>query len=311
MKEGYAFDDRHLQWYKLIRMTRSTPFHHARVHQAPRLRYHLLDTGYCLASEHHLIQGGRRRIIRCHSLVGLLQHPTHGWFLWDTGYAPRMLEATERFPFSLYRRVTPLRLAPEQAVKVQLERSGLASHDIRQIIISHFHADHVSGLKDFPSAKLIAHHSAYADVASRCGFGAVRRGYLPDLIPADFHQRTALLPRFKGPPLPGLGATYDLWGDESVRLVELPGHARGQIGMLAHTTDGLVFFVADACWMRRSIDEDRPPSRLTHLFVDDGTAVRQTINALHRFAQAYPDVRIVPTHCPETYADVFGQDQQP
>jgi hypothetical protein len=79
--------------------------------------------------------------------------------------------------------------------------------------------------------------------------------------------------------------------------------------MLAHTTDGLVFFVADACWLRRSIDEDRPPSRLTHLFVDDGTAVRQTIVGLHSFAKAYPDVRIVPTHCPDTYADVFGPDQ--
>jgi hypothetical protein len=59
---------------------------------------YILDTGYCLASEHHLIQGGQRRPIQCHSLVALIKHPDQGWLLWDTGYAPRMLSETRRWP---------------------------------------------------------------------------------------------------------------------------------------------------------------------------------------------------------------------
>src|SRR5262245_53702803 len=63
---------------------------------------HILDTGYCLAHESLVMRGGARREIACHSLVALIHHPRHGWGLWDTGYAPRMLEATARWPFSLY-----------------------------------------------------------------------------------------------------------------------------------------------------------------------------------------------------------------
>src|SRR5260370_25407750 len=56
----------------------------------PRLRCHVLDTGHCLASERHLITGGRNRTVACHSIVALLGHPRQGWFLWDAGYAPRL-----------------------------------------------------------------------------------------------------------------------------------------------------------------------------------------------------------------------------
>ncbi len=73
---------------------------------------HVLDTGYCTASEHHLIQGGRRRRVVVHSVAALLRHPAQGWLLWDAGYAPRLLDATRRLPFRLYRWVTPMHVRP-------------------------------------------------------------------------------------------------------------------------------------------------------------------------------------------------------
>ena len=91
---------------------------------------HLLDTGYCTASEHHLIQGGQRKRVVVHSVAALLQHPTHGWLLWDAGYAPRLLDATRRLPFRLYRWVTPMHVRPELAVVAQLGRFGLEPRDV-------------------------------------------------------------------------------------------------------------------------------------------------------------------------------------
>ncbi|MFL5801530.1 MAG: MBL fold metallo-hydrolase, partial [Roseiflexaceae bacterium] len=87
---------------------------------------HLLDTGHCLAHESMVMRGGGRQKIACHSLVGLIEHPRHGWGLWDTGYAPRIEQATARWPFRLYRYATPLRLAPELAVAAQLPRWELS-----------------------------------------------------------------------------------------------------------------------------------------------------------------------------------------
>src|SRR5689334_5759477 len=164
----------------------------------PHLECHILDTGFCLAWEHHMIEGGRRCQIACHSIVALLGHPEHGWSLWDAGYAPRMLDETRRLPFWLYRRITPLRLRPELAAVAQIGRWGLAPRDIRRVIISHFHADHIAGLRDFASAELICLRSAYDDVAARRGWRALRRGFIPALLPDDFAARATLLPEPAG-----------------------------------------------------------------------------------------------------------------
>ncbi|HXR65803.1 MAG TPA: MBL fold metallo-hydrolase [Ktedonobacteraceae bacterium] len=268
----------------------------------PVVQCHILDTGYCLARESHILQGGSRRKIACHSLVALLHHPVHGWLLWDTGYAPRMLEVTRRLPFALYRAATPLYLRPELAVVAQLERLGLQASAIRRVLISHFHADHIAGLRDFPGAEYITSQLAYSDVAARQGLSALSRAFIPALLPHHFERQVTLLPPFQGTPLSALGATHDLFDDGSLLLIELPGHARGQLGLLAHTARGRVLFAADGCWMRRSIRENRPPSRLTNLFVDNPTMVRATIQRLHDFAQAQSDVIMIPSHCPEAFA---------
>ena len=267
----------------------------------PTLDYHVLDTGYCLANESHLMRGGRRQTIQCHSLVGLLHHPTHGWLLWDTGYALRMLQATRRLPYRLYRLATPLRLEPGGAIVDQLARYGLRADDIRRIIISHFHADHIAGLRDFPQAEFVATQAAWTDAAPRQGLAALRRAFIPTLLPPDFAARLTYLPTFKGPALPGLGPTHDLFGDMSLQLVALPGHARGQIGALAETTRGPVLFAADGCWLTQAAREQRPPHPITHLFIDDARAMQATLIGLHRFMAARPDVTVIPTHCPEAY----------
>lgn len=262
----------------------------------------ILDTGYCLAWEHHVIQGGARRRIACHSLIALLQHPQQGWLLWDTGYAPRMLDATQHLPFSLYQRATPLRLRPELAVAAQLDRLGLKPQAIRRVIISHFHADHIAGLRDFPEAELIVHQAAYDDMNKRQGLAALRHGIIPALIPDDFRERATLLSSFVDAPLPALGGTHDLFGDGSLKLVGLPGHARGQMGLLAQTERGPLFFAADACWLTQSVRERRPPHRVTHLFVDDPRSVSTTIDRLSEFCKQRPEVTLIPSHCPEAYA---------
>lgn len=268
---------------------------------------HLLDTGYCLAHESTMIQGGRRQLVACHALVALLHHPNHGWILWDTGYAPHLLTETARLPYRLYRWATPLRLDPALAVAAQLARFGLQPSSISTILISHFHADHVAGVRDFPTARFVATQAAYDHFVARTGLAALRCGYLSALLPADFAERATLLPPFTGPAIPYLGASYDLFGEGALRLVNLPGHARGQVGLLAHTVHGDDFFVADGAWLSRAIREEQPPARATKLIVDDWRAVQRTLVNLHAFAQAHPTWRLIPTHCPE----VFARDVEP
>lgn len=280
------------------------------IQSSPKLQCFILDTGYCTFWENYLIRGGAHKQVACHSLVALLHHPTHGWILWDTGYAQRMLDVTQQLPFSLYRRATPLHLDPKLSVVAQLGRWHLSAGDIQHVIISHFHADHIAGLRDFPQAELIASQTAYADVAERRGLRALKRAFIPELLPKDFTQRARLISNFTDQTLPALGATHDLFGDQSLLLVPLPGHAHGQVGMLAQTERGPILFAADGCWLRKSIEERRPPSRLTGIFIDDARSVSRTINNLSDFSQAHKDIVIIPSHCPEVYAqEIEGQHE--
>ena len=263
---------------------------------------HILDTGYCTAHTHHIMQGGPHEVMACHSLVALIHHPQRGWGLWDTGYTPRMQDLTRHWPWWIYGRMTPLYILPELAVAAQLPRFGLTSNDIRWTVLSHMHADHIAGLLDFPHATIFVTEAAYRNVAPLSGIQALRRAFIPDLLPVDFLGRAVWVGDFNAAPLPGLGATHDLFGDGTLRLVDLPGHARGQIGMLVTTAERQILLAADGAWITQAIRERRPPSRLTTLFVDDWQAVQTTLNRLHTFALACPDVALVPTHCPEAYA---------
>jgi glyoxylase-like metal-dependent hydrolase (beta-lactamase superfamily II) len=274
----------------------------------PTVTCHILDTGYCLAHESLVMRGGKHRQIQCHSLVALIKHPSHGWGLWDTGYAPRMLAATERWPFNLYRRATPMFVRHDLTVATQLARFQLDPTDIHWVVLSHMHADHLAGLRDFPHAQVYLSRSAYESVRGLQGIAAVRRAFIPSLMPSNLDKHLNLIDQWDGPEIPELGPSHDLFGDRSLLIVQLPGHGRGQIGMLLQTEQRRILLAADAAWVSQSIRENRLPSPLTYFFIDNKRDLRNSLASLHRFAQAHPDVTLIPTHCPEAYAREVKHD---
>jgi glyoxylase-like metal-dependent hydrolase (beta-lactamase superfamily II) len=267
----------------------------------PQLRFWLIDTGYCTASEHHVMRGGERRTFKAHALAVLLEHPTAGRILFDTGYAPRVRLAFKHFPFQFYAAMTPVTTRLEWSALAQLDQIGIKPSTISSVIVSHFHADHIGGLRDFKDSRLIASRQAFDDVRAARGFAALRRAFVPALMP-NSSQQFELVNSFASEPLEPFGATHDLLGDGSLRLVSLPGHARGQVGLFAQTSVGPVLFAADGAWTSEAIRENRPPALLALRLIGDPPATVKTLRNLHEFAQANPNIWIIPTHCPEIAA---------
>ena len=265
-------------------------------------RFWLLDTGFCTASEHHMISGGARRPVRAHAVAALLEHPAKGLVLFDTGYAPRVLAAMNDFPFQVYRSLTPTTTRAEWSVVAQLERLGFKAGDVRTVVVSHLHADHIGGWLDFPEARPVLSAQAL-EVMPKRGFAALKHGFLPRLAPDVLTPRAEIVREFAGEALPALGATHDLFGDGLLRLVPLPGHARGQVGLHALTAHGPVLFASDGCWWSEAYRANRPPHPLPlRLFFDDAAQSVATVDRLHRYNKAQPETWIVPTHCPEVAA---------
>lgn len=268
-----------------------------------------LRVGQCRHLECVAARGGRLAMIDFPSFCGLIQHPQAGWMLFDTGYADHFFSATQKFPQRLYRTALPINLPDEEKLLAQLATLGLKADDINRVILSHYHGDHMAGLRDFPSAGFIASKAATDEIQSFANrpWRATVQGKLPGLLPDDYMQRLSYVENFSLINLPDwmkpFTKGFDLVGDASLIAVPLPGHSAGQIGLLIPDADGRpVFMTADACWSLNACREGRLPSALTNLFAPHGKAYQETFKQLGQLANREPAIHILPSHCVSSWS---------
>lgn len=261
----------------------------------------LLTAGHCMHPEFITVRGGSFRPCKFPAAFALIRHPTAGTVLFDTGYSPEFFAATSGFPYRLYACVTPVHLAPSETAAAQLQRLGIAPESVGHVILSHFHADHVAALRDFPRATFHFMHEAYDAVRGRTGLAALRAGYLPSLLPPDFSNRMRTLARGSLQPLPNelapFSMGFDLFDDGTVWGVPLPGHADGHLGVYFAAHGMSHFLVGDACWSKRAFTEHRYPHWLAEMIVADKRVYRETVHGLGLLHARNPHLNIIPSHC--------------
>lgn len=269
-----------------------------------------LRVGQCRHVECIAARGGRWTMIDFPSFCALIHHPQAGYILFDTGYADHYFAATQQFPQRLYRLALPISLPDDEQLTRQLQALGIHTDDIGRVIVSHYHGDHVAGLRDFPKAQFIASRKDTDDIQTlaRQPWRATLQGKLPGLLPNDFNARLSYaddcrnveLPQWMQPFQQG----YDLLGDGSLIIVPLPGHSAGQLGLLIPDTDtGPVFLVADACWQLDACREGRLPAGLARLAIHHNHAYQQTFFSLSKLANREPLIRILPSHCNKSWSE--------
>jgi len=275
------------------------------------VKFDLLRVGHCQHPECVALRGGGRRAIDFPALVGLIEHPSLGLVLYDTGYSDHFQEATRKFPECLYRMVTPVTLPPEEELLRQLESRGIRAGDIGTIFISHFHADHVAGLRDFPGARFIATRAEHHLCRSKGRIGRLRRAYLRDLLPDDLDARLAYMEDMAVVGLPEAWQPFregrDLAGDGSLLGMDLPGHAASQMGVaFREVEDGLIFLVGDACWKIEGLQRNRPPSRLAYNVFHNAKDYDANFEKLRLLNGRADGPLIIPSHCSTTWSQRGG-----
>lgn len=261
------------------------------------LRLSLLAAGFCTAPEAAAVAGGRWRARRFPGGFALVEGHDAGPVLFDTGYAPRFDEATRPFPYRLYRWTTPATIRPDETAAAQLAARGIAAESVRHVVLSHLHADHVAGLRDFPNAAFHALPEAIGSARGLHGLRAVRAAFLPSLLPDDFFERGAPVERRARLDLGPFHDGFDLFGDGQLLGVPLPGHAPGQMGLFLTPENGPpTLLAADAAWTTAAIRDNAPPPALGMRIQHDAAATRETLWRLHRLSHVRPDIRIVLSH---------------
>ncbi|MDF3197291.1 MBL fold metallo-hydrolase [Pseudomonas sp. 1912-s] len=276
----------------------------------------VLRAGWCQHLECLADRGGRWAPTRFPALCGLIRHPDAGWILYDTGYAEHFFNATQALPERLYRSAVPVELPVKEQLLTQLRAFGIGPDDIRTVIISHFHSDHIAGLRDFPQAKFIALEADRKHIDSLRGhrWRATLGGHLPALLPDDFAARMTLADTCKKAALPDWMTPFhhglDLLGDGSLLGVPLPGHSEGQLGLFMPDAQGRpVFLVADACWSVPACRAGRLPAPPALWFAShDAKQYRQTYSGLGELIRREPAVAVLPSHCTHAW-EAFGDER--
>lgn len=269
-----------------------------------------LNAGYCVQNE-YLTGTASFRWRRFHAVLLSFEHPVHGHCLIDTGYGPRFLVATARYPARLMRQVvyTPTH---QPVFKSSLfPRLGIEPDTISHIFVSHYHADHIGGLTLFPSSRFVARSEPLEWLRSLSRIGQLHNGFLEELLPSDFMARCESVEESRfhvsSSARPGQIPSFDFWNDGSLILLDLPGHAIGQTGYILNTEKGHVCYAVDAFWDYRAFDREHRLPFLARRVQHSEDQYELTQQRLREFRTA-TGIPVLACHCLRTQEYVENPD---
>jgi glyoxylase-like metal-dependent hydrolase (beta-lactamase superfamily II) len=226
----------------------------------------------------------------------LVEHPGAGPVLIDTGLHPSVaLDPSQSFG-RVAAAVNEFRMGADQAVAAQLRRRDIDPADVRIVVMTHLHTDHASGVSEFPDATFVLDGREWESAIAPRG---LLRGYRTEQFDYGFDWRSVDYGSSDIESFASFGASLDLFGDGSVRLLSTPGHSAGHQSVLLRLRGREALVCADSAYTLRAIREDVVP-----LVMDDEHRWRRSLHEVRRFVQSTPNLVVIPGHDGEAWAQL-------
>jgi glyoxylase-like metal-dependent hydrolase (beta-lactamase superfamily II) len=196
--------------------------------------------------------------------------------------------------------VRPAFAEAETALR-QVQALGHDPRDVRDIVLTHFDADHAGGLADFPEARVHLTAAEREGAYQPSTFVEGRR-YLPG--PREHRPNLVTQDPAKGEGWRGFAAATELTDvADGIVLIGLPGHSRGHAAVAVDAGDHWVLHAGDAFYHRGQIDGSgavpRTLALLERAIAHDRAKVRENHARLAElWAADEPDLLLVNAHDP-------------
>lgn len=220
--------------------------------------------------------------------VLLIDHKTYGKILVDTGYSHRIYE--NGLTSILYHLINPTYYRKKDHILYQLRKDGIKHGDLSMIILTHLHPDHIGGLLDMKNTQLIMSDKCREKITG----ARYKELVFPNQIGENIENQIISVSVNDKTPLKDFKGR-DLFGDGSVWLIDLEGHAYGQTGV--YIPEKKLFYVADAVWGRNYLKYRL--RLIPRLIQNDYRAYVKTIKKM----SALKGVTIISTHGDEVFND--------
>ena len=211
---------------------------------------------------------------QCPSIAYVIEHP-EGRILFETGVSPNW---NQEWPEAWTQGGGWSDLKTEDLLEAKLKSIGKGPEDFDFVVMGHMHMDHAGGLRLFEdaNAEIILHEDEYRGIMS-----LEEDAYFMSRADYEF------LPR-KKPTL--------IYGEQQllkgIRLISLPGHTWGQMGMMVHLEHtGWVILSSDAMHHHETYG---PPGYGNMVSVSQ-EQWHQSIEKIRRYATKY-EATIAPGH---------------
>ena len=150
----------------------------------------------------------------------------------------------------------------DDVIDKQLEKVGLSAGDVKIVITSHSHLDHIGNIEMFPDAIHVIQkkelYQAWWPEKFQRGGAHVMADY-DDARDFTYFE---------------LDGDYDLFGDGSVVVISTPGHTLGHQSVKVRMNDtGTVILTQDAVWVKENLEGH--PAGLNYSILDYTNSVNR------------------------------------
>lgn len=218
-----------------------------------------------------------------------LRHPDQGVVLFDVGLTTGVARALNGGVLTGL--VVRFDARAGEDAATQLKADGVSPEEVRWIIVSHLHLDHLGDLEAFPKATYVVSKQEWEESKRKRESKPDPKYFDPQAWESKLRLRLIDL---SGETAYGaFDHALDLFADGSIIIVALPGHTAGNIGAWANLDGGPVLMAGDSAWVVDNYMDLALPHKQG---IADPAAYRRSLEMIRAMQQAMPRLVVLPGH---------------